>query len=86
MLQSCRSLPGLNRFQAGIKLGLDQGHNTALPERHFMMLSAFMAEYIPWRIQRGFRGFAQTPTPSPFFKYPMNMKQFGKLISFSWDI
>ena len=32
---------------------------------------------IQWRIQRGFRGFAWTPPPSPHFKYPMKMESFG---------
>ena len=32
--------------------------------------------YKQWRIQRGFRGFARTPSMPPVFKYPMKRKQF----------
>ena len=30
--------------------------------------------YNQWRVQSGFRGFAQTPSIPPVFKYPMKMK------------
>ena len=49
-----------------------------------------MGTICQWRIQRGFRGFTQTPLPAPSFEISYRNEiiwsQWDQVISFSWDI